>query len=171
LVRFTTPSEQLRGAEVMEQTLSDRYNSALTTSPDLPGWLEALNAQPMFLGLDLRGGIHVLIDVDMEAAVDQALERYTGDIRTELRKQKVRYLTITRDAGRIAVRFRDEAARDEAQQIIRKEFRDLTVDTGAEGANYFVYAALPPQIQEEVKDFALEQNITTLRNRVNALGV
>ncbi|NBC15505.1 MAG: protein translocase subunit SecD [Gammaproteobacteria bacterium] len=171
LVRFTTPSEQLRGAEVMEQTLSDRYNSALTTSPDLPGWLEALNAQPMFLGLDLRGGIHVLIDVDMEAAVDQALERYTGDIRTELRKQKVRYLTITRDAGRIAVRFRDEAARDEAQRIIRKEFRDLTVDTGAEGANYFVYASLPPQIQEEVKDFALEQNITTLRNRVNALGV
>ena len=171
LVRFTTPSEQLRGGEVMEQTLSDRYNSALTTAPDLPGWLEALNAQPMFLGLDLRGGIHVLIDVDMEAAVDQALERYTGDIRTELRKQKVRYLTITRDGGRIAVRFRDEAVRDEAQTIIRKEFRDLTVDTGAEGADFFVYASLPPQMQEEVKDFALEQNITTLRNRVNALGV
>ncbi|MGD9299582.1 protein translocase subunit SecD [Thiohalocapsa sp.] len=171
LVRFTTPSEQLRGREVMEQTLADRYNSALTTSPDLPGWLGALGAQPMFLGLDLRGGIHVLIDVDMEAAVDQALERYTGDIRTELRKQKVRYLTITRDAGRIAVRFNDEAARDEAQTIIRKEFRDLTVDSGKDGGNYFVYASLPPQIQEEVKDFALEQNITTLRNRVNALGV
>jgi preprotein translocase subunit SecD len=107
----------------------------------------------------------------MEAAVDQALERYTGDIRTELRKQKVRYLTITRDAGRIAVRFNDEAARDEAQTIIRKEFRDLTVDSGEDGGNYFVYASLPPQIQEEVKDFALQQNITTLRNRVNALGV
>ena len=171
LVRFTTPSEQLRGREVMEQTLSDRYNSALTTSPDLPGWLRALGAQPMFLGLDLRGGIHVLIDVDMEAAVDQALERYTGDIRTELRNEKIRYLTITRDAGRIAVRFNDEAARDEAQKIIRREFRDLTVESGEEGGNFFVYGALPPPIQEQVKDFALEQNITTLRNRVNALGV
>ncbi|WP_295885374.1 protein translocase subunit SecD [uncultured Thiohalocapsa sp.] len=171
LLRFTTPSEQLRGQEVMQRTLADRYNSALTTSPDLPGWLEALGAQPMFLGLDLRGGIHVLIDVDMDAAVDQALERYAGDIRTELRKQKVRYLTITRDAGRIAVRFKDAASRDEAQKIVRREFRDLTVDTGEEGGSYFVYAALPPQLQEEVKGFALEQNITTLRNRVNALGV
>jgi preprotein translocase subunit SecD len=171
LVRFTTPSEQLRGQEVMEQVLGDRYNSALTTSPDLPGWLEAVGAQPMFLGLDLRGGIHVLIDVDMDAAVDQALERYTGDIRTELRKEKVRYLTITRDAGRIAVRFREEAARDEAQRVIRREFRDLTVETGRDNGNFFVYASLPPQMQEQVKDFALQQNITTLRNRVNALGV
>jgi preprotein translocase subunit SecD len=171
LVRFTRPSEQLRGREVMEQTLSDRFNSALTTSPDLPGWLEALGAQPMFLGLDLRGGIHVLIDVDMDAAVDQSLERYAGDIRTELRKEKIRYLTITRDGGRIAVRFKEQAARDEAQKLIRREFRDLTVENGQDGSNFFVYASLPPAIQEQVKDFALEQNITTLRNRVNALGV
>jgi preprotein translocase subunit SecD len=171
LVRFKRPSDQLRGREVMEQTLSDRFNSALTTSPDLPGWLEALGAQPMFLGLDLRGGIHVLIDVDMDAAVDQSLERYAGDIRTELRKEKIRYLTITRDGGRIAVRFKDEDARDEAQKIIRREFRDLTVENGQDGSNFFVYASLPPAIQEQVKDFALEQNITTLRNRVNALGV
>jgi len=171
LLRFRRPSEQLRGREVMEQTLADRYNSALTTSPDLPGWLTALGAQPMFLGLDLRGGIHVLIDVDMDAAVDQALERYAGDIRTELRKQKVRYLTITRDAGRIAVRFKDEAARDEARKVIRRDFRDLTVEDGEEKGNYFVYAALPPPMQQQVKDFALQQNITTLRNRVNALGV
>jgi preprotein translocase subunit SecD len=171
LVRFTRPADQLRGREVMEQTLADRYNSALTTSPDLPGWIEAIGAQPMFLGLDLRGGIHVLIDVDMEAAVEQSLERYAGDIRTELRKEKIRYLTITRDGGRIAVRFKDEAARDEAQKIIRREFRDLTAEGGQDGGNFFVYASLPPAIQEQVKDFALEQNITTLRNRVNALGV
>jgi len=150
LVRFTLPSEQLRGREVMEQALADRFNSALTTSPDLPGWLSALGAQPMFLGLDLRGGIHVLIDVDMDAAVDQSLERYAGDIRTELRKEKIRYLTITRDGGRIAVRFKDEDARDEAQKIIRREFRDLTVDNGQDGSNFFVYASLPPAIQEQV---------------------
>ncbi len=171
LVRFKTPSEQLRGGEVMARTLADRYNSALATAPDLPGWLEALGAQPMFLGLDLRGGIHVLIDVDMDAAVDQALERYAGDIRTELRKQKIRYLTITRDDGRVAVRFKAEETRDEAEKLIRREFRDLTVETGRDGGDWFVYGGLPPQLQEEVKDFALEQNITTLRNRVNALGV
>jgi preprotein translocase subunit SecD len=171
LVRFTSPGEQLRGQEVMTRVLAERYNSALTTSPDLPGFLDAMGLQPMFLGLDLRGGIHVLIDVDMEAAVDQALERYTGDIRTELRKAKIRYLTIERSEGRIAVRFRDQAVRDEALTLIRREFRDLTLTDGETGGDYYVYATLPPTIQEEVKRFALEQNITTLRNRVNALGV
>jgi preprotein translocase subunit SecD len=171
LVRFTSPGEQLRGQEVMTRVLAERYNSALTTSPDLPGFLDAMGLQPMFLGLDLRGGIHVLIDVDMEAAVDQALERYTGDIRTELRKAKIRYLTIERSEGRIAVRFRDQAVRDEALTLIRREFRDLTLTDGETGGDYYVYATLPPPIQEEVKRFALEQNITTLRNRVNALGV
>jgi len=171
LVRFKTPSEQLRGAEVMARTLADRYNSALATAPDLPGWLEGLGAQPMFLGLDLRGGIHVLIDVDMDAAVDQALERYAGDIRTELRKEKIRYITITRADGRVAVRFKDKETRDEAEDVIRREFRDLTLETDRDGDDWFVYGGLPPQIQAEVKDFALEQNITTLRNRVNALGV
>jgi preprotein translocase subunit SecD len=171
LVRFTTPGEQLRGQEVMTRVLAERYNSALTTSPDLPGFLDAMGLQPMFLGLDLRGGIHVLIDVDMEAAVDQALERYTGDIRTELRKAKIRYLTIDRSEGRIAVRFNDQAVRDEALKLIRREFRDLTLADGEAGGDYYVYATLPPTIQQEVKRFALEQNITTLRNRVNALGV
>jgi len=171
LVRFTSPGEQLRGQEVMTRVLAERYNSALTTSPDLPGFLDAMGLQPMFLGLDLRGGIHVLIDVDMEAAVDQALERYTGDIRTELRKAKIRYLTIDRSEGRIAVRFRDQAVRDEALTLIRREFRDLTLTDGDAGGDYYVYATLPPTIQQEVKRFALEQNITTLRNRVNALGV
>ncbi|MGD8207931.1 MAG: protein translocase subunit SecD, partial [Thiohalocapsa sp.] len=171
LVRFTRPSEQLRGQEVIAQQLSDRYNYALTTSPDLPGWLVALGAKPMFLGLDLRGGIHVLIDVDMDAAVAQALERYTGDIRTELRNEKIRYLTVTRDDERIIVRFRDEAARDQAEKRIRREFGDLTVTTGEEGDELFVYGELPPAMQQQVQNFALQQNITTLRNRVNALGV
>jgi len=171
LVRFTTPSEQLRGQEVMSQALSDRYNYALTTAPDLPAWLGALGAQPMFLGLDLRGGIHVLIDVDMDAAVTQALERYTGDIRTELRNEKIRYLTVTRDQERIAVRFNDAALRDEAEEVIGDAFRDLTVTTGESDGSLFVYAALPPSQQQQVKTFALQQNITTLRNRVNALGV
>ncbi|MBK1704865.1 protein translocase subunit SecD [Halochromatium glycolicum] len=171
LIRFATPSAQLRGQAALERTLGDRVQHALTQSPDLPGWIEALGLQPMFLGLDLRGGIHVLIDVDMEAAVEQALERYTGDIRTLLRKERIRYLTVGHQDGRIAVRFRDEAQRDQAAKVIRSEFRDLEVTTGSEGADAYVYGNLPPAKREEIKDFALEQNITTLRNRVNALGV
>ncbi len=99
LVRFATSGDQLRGQGAIEGTLSDRYNSALTLAPDLPGFLNAMGIQPMFLGLDLRGGIHVLIDVDMDAAVDQALERYTGDIRTLLRNEKVRYVTVDQGQG------------------------------------------------------------------------
>jgi preprotein translocase subunit SecD len=171
LARFATNGEQLRGQAAIEATLSDRYNSALTLSPDLPGWLRALGLQPMFLGLDLRGGIHVLIDVDMDAAVDQALERYTGDIRTLLRGEKIRYLTVDREGGRIAVKFREEEARDAAEDLIGDEFRELSLDTGEEGGSFFVYAAMTPADELEVKRFALQQNITTLRNRVNALGV
>ncbi len=171
LARFDTSGAQLKGQAAIEVTLSDRYNSALTISPDLPGWVRALGIQPMFLGLDLRGGIHVLIDVDMDAAVDQALERYNGDIRTLLRDEKVRYLTVTRDAGRIAVKFRDAETRDKAESLIAREFRDLGLETGEQGTDFFVYASMTPADELAVKKFALEQNITTLRNRVNALGV
>jgi len=171
LVRFTTSGDQLRGQEAIERTLSDRYNSALTLAPDLPGFLRALGIQPMFLGLDLRGGIHVLIDVDMDAAVAQALERYTGDIRTLLRKQKVRYLTVTKDRERVKVKFRDARTRDRAAALIETEFRELILKDGDDGSAFLVYASLAPADELAVKRFALEQNITTLRNRVNALGV
>jgi len=171
LVRFTTSGDQLRGQEAIERTLSDRYNSALTLAPDLPGFLRTLGIQPMFLGLDLRGGIHVLIDVDMDAAVAQALERYTGDIRTLLRKQKVRYLTVTKDRERVKVKFRDARTRDRAEALIETEFRELILKDGDDGSTFFLYASLAPADELAVKRFALEQNITTLRNRVNALGV
>ncbi len=171
LIRFETPTAQLRGQATLDRTLGDGYQHALTQSPDLPGLVEALGLQPMFLGLDLRGGIHVLIDVDMDAAVNLALERLTGDIRTLLRDERIRYLTVGHGDGRIEVRFRDESARDEAAPLIRREFRDLEVSTGHQSGDFYLYGSLPPAKQEEIKRFALEQNITTLRNRVNALGV
>lgn len=171
LVRFATSGHQLRGQEAIEESLSDRYNSALTLAPDLPDLLRAIGIQPMFLGLDLRGGIHVLIDVDMDAAVDQALERYNGDIRTLLRNEKVRYVTVTRDRGRVIVKFRGAEARDKAEGLIGKDFRELILETGDDGNSFYVYASMSPVDEQEVKKFALQQNITTLRNRVNALGV
>lgn len=171
LVRFATSGDQLHGEEVIESTLSEQYRSALTLSPDLPGWVRALGLRPMNLGLDLRGGIHVLIDVDMDAALDQSLDRYVEDIRTQLRDGKVRYVTVARDQGRVVVKFADAAARDAGAKIISKEFRDLKMESVDEGDSFLVTVAMTPTQQREIKDFALQQNITTLRNRVNALGV
>ncbi|MGE5155691.1 MAG: protein translocase subunit SecD [Bdellovibrio bacteriovorus] len=171
LVRFANSGDQLRGQEAIENTLSERYRTALTLSADLPGWVTALGLKPMNLGLDLRGGIHVVIDVDMDAALDQALERYVGDIRTQLRDAKVRYLTVAREQGRILVKFADAQSRDAGEKVIRGEFRDLDLETSEAGEDFLVMVILPPQQQQQIKEFALKQNVTTLRNRVNALGV
>ena len=171
LVRFASSADQLAGQDAIERTLSERYRTALTLSADLPGWVRFLGLNPMSMGLDLRGGIHVVIDVDMEAALDQALERYVGDIRTELRDSKIRYLTVAREGSRILIKFNDAAMRDEAQRTLGREFRDLDIQPLDEGGNFVIAASLPPSQQEQIRSFALQQNITTLRNRVNALGV
>jgi len=171
LARFPTSGDQLRGQEAIERALSERYRTALTLSADLPNWVRALGLNPMSMGLDLRGGIYVVIDVDMEAALDQALERYVGDIRTQLRDRKIRYLTVVRDGSRILIKLNDAAARDAAEGALSREFRDLDIQSLEEGGDLLIAAALPPPQQEQIRSFALEQNITTLRNRVNALGV
>jgi preprotein translocase subunit SecD len=171
LVRFATSGDQLRGQEAIETKLGNRYRDALTLAVDLPGWMRALDLKPMTLGLDLRGGIYVLIDVDMDAALEQALERYVGDIRTQLRQAKVRYLGVTRGPGRILVKFSDAEAMDKAERVIRTEIGDLKLETTENGGEYLLTASLPVAQQEQIKGFAIEQNITTLRNRVNALGV
>jgi preprotein translocase subunit SecD len=172
LVRFNRNAHQLAAKDVIAAALGDDYGAALTLAPDLPGWVQSLGAQPMYLGLDLRGGIHVLIDVDMDAAVDKSLERYSGDIRTLLRREKVRYVTVGRDKGQVTVKFRDEATRSEGERVIQDEFRSLVLDSSEEGDKYFnLHARLSAADAQAVRKFALEQNITTLRNRVNALGV
>lgn len=171
LVRFALSGDQLRGQEVIERALGDRYRTALTLSADLPGWMRALGMGPMSLGLDLRGGIHVVIDVDMEAALDQARERFVGDIRALLREKKIRYLTVSRKDEQLEVTFREADARDAARTLIGREFNELELAAREAGDHFLLIATLSPVQQEQIKDFALEQNITTLRNRVNALGV
>ncbi len=171
LLRLRNSEDQLKAKDSLAVGLGDNLNQALTLAPDLPGWLRALDAEPMYLGLDLRGGIHVLIDVDMDAALEQALERYTDDIRGELRKNKVRYVTVGREAGKISIKFRDAGELERAEEVVDAEFSSLILDTSEEGGDLYLLAALSPGEQREVKKFALDQNITTLRNRVNALGV
>jgi preprotein translocase subunit SecD len=171
LVRFDSSGDQLRGQEAIESSLSARYRSALTLSTDLPRWIKALGLKPMTLGLDLRGGVYVLIEVDMEAAVDQALDRYVEDIRTQLRDAKARYVTVSRVQRQVIVKFADLAARDAGEKVIAKQFGDLKMNVLEQGGDFLVTLAMTPTQQKQLQDFALQQNVTTLRNRVNALGV
>ena len=171
LVRFADSESQLRAKELLETTLGGDYTQALTLSTDVPGWLQGMGALPMYLGLDLRGGIHVLIDVDMDAAVAQAMERYNGDIRTLLREERLRYSRVSTEGDAIVVEFKDPTVRDQALEAIADEFRDLSTSTRDEADEYLIDARMGQAKQREVRKFALDQNITTLRNRVNALGV
>lgn len=171
LVRFSSSEDQLKAIDLVAAELGENYTPALTLSPDLPDWLVGLGAEPMYLGLDLRGGIHVLIDVDMDAAIEQAAERYSGDIRTLLREKKLRYTRISREQNQVVVKFNNAEKRDQASDLIGNEFRSLNLESSDEADAFLVTVSLSPAEKQEVQRFALQQNITTLRNRVNALGI
>ncbi|MCU7945092.1 MAG: protein translocase subunit SecD [Candidatus Thiodiazotropha sp. (ex Cardiolucina cf. quadrata)] len=171
LIRFKSSEDQLKAMDLIAAELGDNYTPALTLSPDLPDWLSGLGAEPMYLGLDLRGGIHVLIDVDMESAIEQAAERYSSDIRTLLREKKLRYIRISRENDQVLVKFNNVEKRDQAAEAIGNEFRSLNLQSLDEAEAFLVRASLSPAEKQEVQKFALQQNITTLRNRVNALGI
>ena len=171
LVRLHDSETQLRARDLLVQRLGGRYVVALNLAPATPAWLRALGALPMYLGLDLRGGVHFLMEVDMEAAVRQALERYVDELRVLLRSKKVRYLTIAREGDAVKLRFRSPEARERAIRLIRKQFPRLVLEPleGADG--HPLVARLSEEELREIRKLALEQNITTLRNRVNELGV
>ncbi len=171
LIRFPSTTDQQKARSIIASALPENVSYALTTAANIPGWLLAAGGKPVNLGLDLRGGIHVLIDVDMDAAIKDKVEAYTGDVRTALRGQKLRYLTVKADAKGVDVKFKDEATRDKAEDVLGNEFRNLGVETMDKEGAYFVRLTLPPAEIRSIKRFALQQNITTIRNRVNALGV
>ncbi len=172
LLRFDSEETQLRARDELESELGRRFVVALNLAPATPRWLMDLGALPMYLGLDLRGGVHFLIEVDMEGAVRQAEDRYASTIRTELRDRKIRYKSITRrDEGGLLVRFRDTPTRAEALRRIERDFPDLLVEEVDAGDDIALTVNLSESVTREVQTFALAQNITTLRNRVNELGV
>jgi protein-export membrane protein SecD/preprotein translocase SecF subunit len=169
-VRFNDGFTQLKAKEVLEEKFQHSYALALNLSPDVPAWLEGLGARPMSLGLDLRGGIHVLIDVDMEAALKNTLKDQASDVRNELRKKKI-FGRIKTISNGIEVSFRKPDERDAAEDVISDLLRDFDINTSQRGDEYLVTGKFKPQGIREAKKFALEQNMTTLRNRVNQLGV
>ncbi len=171
LIHFSSTTDQQKAQRVIAEVLPESVSYALTTAANVPDWLIGMGGQPMNLGLDLRGGIHVLIDVDMDAAIKDKVEAYTGDVRSTLRSNKVRYLTVKADDLGIDIKFKDAATRDKAEEVLGNEFRNLGVETRDADGAYYVRLTLPPAEIRAIKKFALQQNITTIRNRVNALGV
>jgi preprotein translocase subunit SecD len=171
LFRFGGTESQLKAYDVAKEALGRGYTVAQNLAPATPNWLKDLGALPMYLGLDLRGGVHFLMQVDMDAAVKQAAERYTGDIRTLLRENRIRYLAISPGVGQVDIKFRDAQERDKGRDLIHNEYRQLElVDEERSGTPYLV-AKMSEKELIETKRFAVQQNITTLRNRVNELGV
>ena len=136
-----------------------------------PEWLHSLGALPMYLGLDLRGGVHFLLQVDMKAAIDKAAERYVGDLRTLLREKRIAYLGVVRDGQAVQVKFKNAEELAKAQAEIQKNFPDLTLKESDNGTEKLLIASLGLQAQKRIQEFALKQNIQTLHNRVNELGV
>ncbi|MFU8836666.1 MAG: protein translocase subunit SecD [Thiohalomonadaceae bacterium] len=171
LVRFADTDVQLRAYDVLRQTLGDDYVVALNLAPATPDWLRQFNASPMYLGLDLRGGVHFLMEIDMDAAIGQAIQRYVGDVRTELRDKRIRYLTINAVDGQVEVRFRDQEEFNKALDAVRREYNELELSQREENGTYILNASINAATQQEIRRFAVRQNITTLRKRVNELGV
>ncbi len=170
-LRFPGTDVQLKAQERLIRTLGDDYVVALNLVPATPKWMESLNAAPMYLGLDLRGGVHFLMEVDMEAAVAQAEERYVSDLRSLLREDKIRYLSISRADAGVEAKFRSADERATAQQRISREFPALLLNESDADDAYYLVASLSDKEVLDSKNFALQQNILTLRNRINELGV
>jgi preprotein translocase subunit SecD len=169
LARFNNTEDQLKAADLLRDSQGDNVTVALNLAPATPAWLNALGAEPMYLGLDLRGGVHFLLEVDMDAAIKQAEERYNNDIRSALRSAKIRYDSVAKEDGAINVVLRNLDDKNAALDLMTRDFRNLNVTEAEDG---FAFAATMIESEiNEIKKFALAQNMTTLRNRVNEIGV
>ena len=169
LVRFDSTETQLIAADALKQELGKQYLIALNLAPATPDWLRALSAAPMYLGLDLRGGVHFLMEVDMVAAIKRLEESLLSDIRSYLREEKIRYRGVRRDDQGLHINFRELAHMESAAEILPRQFRDLEFFENE--STLTISAKLTEVAIRNEKKSALQQNIITLRNRVNELGV
>ena len=172
---FKDGDTQQKARDVIQKTLvpdptSPTYVVALNLVTLSPKWLTSLGAAPMYLGLDLRGGVHFMLQVDMPAALTKKTESLTGDIRSALREKNVRHSGITRNGGNIEIRFRDQETLASAKVVIADQFPELKAADALEGAEYKLTAIIKPEAALKIQDQALKQNIVTLHNRINELG-
>ena len=169
--RFDSTDIQIKAKDVLQASLGSDYTVTLNLLSRSPSWLRSLGAKPMYLGLDLRGGVHFLMQVDMKAALSKAAERFVGDFRTALRKERISYVGVTREGETVQVRFNSEAELVKARNIISKEYPNLTLEESTVGEEKLLKASLSLVEQKHIQDFAIKQNIQTLHNRINELGV
>ncbi|MEG0140538.1 MAG: protein translocase subunit SecD [Comamonas sp.] len=174
--RFNTPDEQLKAKDVIQKALitdpSDpMYIVALNLVSRSPDWLTAIGARPMYLGLDLRGGVHFMLQVDMAAALTKKAESYAGDLRSSMRDKNIRHGGVNRDGNSVIIRARDEATLTAARNLITDQFPDLTTTSAPDGTGFKLVATIKPEALRKVQEQALKQNIVTLHNRINELGV
>ena len=175
-VRFTDTDIQLKAKETIDRALNpDSANATYVVALNLlsasPNWLTSIHALPMYLGLDLRGGVHFLLQVDMQAALTKRIEGLGGDIRSNLRDKNVRHAGITREGQVLRIRFREAAARTKAREVIGNITTDLALVDRDDGQDLMLVATLKPQAEKSIQEAAVKQNIVTLNKRVNELGV
>jgi preprotein translocase subunit SecD len=168
LVRLTNSDSQLIARETLQRALGDDYYVAMNLAPDTPAWLEAIGGAPMKLGLDLRGGVHFLMEVDMNSAVNKSFEDMVSDFRSALREEGIRYRTVRQVEGGVEIFFRDQDTLDKAEFFLRNRNRDLVF---TEKNDLRIIVSMSEQKLAETRDYAVKQNITIIRNRVNQLGV
>jgi preprotein translocase subunit SecD len=169
--RFADTDLQLKAKDVLKAQLGEDYVVALNLLPRSPQWLTNLHALPMYLGLDLRGGVHFLLQVDMKAALDKALDAATGDIRSALREDNIAYSGVNREGNQLQVKFRDAASRAKGEEQLKQRFADYALNSRDEGGEFLLQAQLTPKAEHRIMESAVQQNLLTLRNRVNELGV
>ena len=169
--RFGDTDTQLKAKDVLSTQLGEDYVVALNLLPRSPQWLTSLHALPMYLGLDLRGGVHFLLQVDMKAALDKALEAATGDMRSALREEKIAYSGVDRQGNVLLVKFRDAASRVKGKEQLMQRFADYALTEKDAGGEFMLQAQLKPEAEHRIQESAVQQNLLTLRNRVNELGV
>ena len=174
--RLDTPDNQLKARDALQKALvpdpaNPSYIVALNLVSRSPAWLTALHARPMYLGLDLRGGVHFMLQVDMQDALTKKAESYAGDIRTALRDKNIRHGGISRDGQNIDIKVRDEATQTAARNLIADQFADLQTVSAPDGNEFRLRATIKPEATRRVQEQALKQNIVTLHNRINELGV
>ena len=170
-VRFASPDEQIKAKDKLIANLGKDYSVALNLLSQTPNWLLAIGAKPMYLGLDLRGGVHFLLQVDMKAALDKAAESSVGDFRTTLRREKINYFGIGRDGQKVEVKFETKAEFEKALTVLKKDFPDLIYNDSTDGKEQVLSATMGDASKLKIQEFALKQNLQTLHNRINELGV
>ena len=171
LIRLVNQEEQLQAQAKVSRVLGDGYIVALNLAPTTPSWLSDFGAQPVKLGLDLRGGVHFKLEVDVDAAVERRMEYYVNATKRALREARIRGYVNVDDRGRLETKFRSEDLREQARAIIAENHPELVLDRVDEDDSWNLYASMAEATRKELADYAVTQNLTTLRNRVNELGV